>query len=73
MNIRTRLYSYFKGRLVGTDAVGNRYFIERHPRANGAKPRRWVLYPGATEASSVPAAWHAWLHFATEATAQTKR
>ncbi len=63
MNLGTRLFSWFKGRLVGTDAAGNRYFIEREPRARGARLRRWVLYPGAAAASSVPAGWNAWLSF----------
>ena len=27
--------------------------------------RRWVLYAGEPEASKVPPAWHAWLHYTT--------
>lgn len=61
MNIATWLVTWFKGRLVGTDAVGNRYFIEREPHARGIRPRRWVLYPGAANAASVPDGWQAWL------------
>ena len=41
MNIGTWLLTFFRGRLVGTDSGGNRYFIERSPRAHGAKLRRW--------------------------------
>jgi NADH:ubiquinone oxidoreductase subunit len=67
MNIATWLFTWFKGRQVGTDAVGNRYFIERQPHTQGAKPRRWVLYPGAANASSVPDGWQAWLRHGTKA------
>jgi len=63
MNIGTWLLTFFRGRLVGTDSGGNRYFIERSPRAHGAKLRRWVVYPGVATAASVPPGWHAWLHF----------
>lgn len=52
----TRLFTWRKGQLVGTDAQGNRYYRER----NGE--RRWVIYNGAVEASRVPPEWHAWLH-----------
>ena len=29
MTITTRLYTFFHGKPVGTDAFGNRYFMER--------------------------------------------
>lgn len=74
MNIATWLFTRFKGRQVGTDAVGNRYFIEREPHSPGSKPRRWVLYPGAANAASVPDGWQAWLrHGRDGAVAETKR
>jgi NADH:ubiquinone oxidoreductase subunit len=66
MNIGTRIFTWLNGRLVGRDADGNRYFEERRPRP-GARTRRWVLYAGAPEASSVPPEWHAWLHYTTDA------
>ena len=64
MDVGTRLFTWFRGRLVGTDGAGNRYFTERTPR-RGLPSRRWVLYNGVAEASAVPAEWHAWLHFTT--------
>ena len=70
MDIGTRLRTFFNGSLVGTDAAGNRYFIERRPRAAGARLRRWVIYRGAAAASSVPQAWHSWLNFTTGPTGQ---
>ncbi len=65
MTIGTRLFTLLHGRLIGRDATGNRYFEER--RASGLRPRRWVLYAGAPEASKVPAEWHCWLHYTTGA------
>ena len=59
-----RLFTYFRGRLVGTDGAGNRYYVLRRP-GPGQKQRRWVMYNGPAEASVVPAEWHAWLHFTT--------
>ena len=54
-----------RGRLVGTDPEGNRYYTEHRPRA-GARPRRWVVYNGEVEGSRVPPEWHAWLHYTTD-------
>jgi NADH:ubiquinone oxidoreductase subunit len=67
MDLGTRIFTYFKGRQVGADAVGNRYFIERRPGASRARVRRWVLYPAVADPSSVPAEWHMWLHYTADA------
>lgn len=64
MDVSTRLFTWLRGRPVGIDGAGNRYFTERRPRP-GLPARRWVLYNGPAEASAVPAEWHAWLHFTT--------
>jgi NADH:ubiquinone oxidoreductase subunit len=66
MSIGTRLFTRFRGRSIGTDSVGNIYYEERKPRA-GARGRRWVMFAGAPEASTVPPEWHSWLHFTTDA------
>jgi NADH:ubiquinone oxidoreductase subunit len=52
----TQFYTWRKGRLVGEDAEGNRYYQS----ADGA--RRWVIYDGEAEASRVSPEWHGWLH-----------
>ncbi|MHA1569516.1 MAG: NADH:ubiquinone oxidoreductase subunit NDUFA12 [Alphaproteobacteria bacterium] len=65
MTIGTRLFTLWKGRLVGTDEFGNRYYRERGHR-RGSAPRRWVLYGAAEEASLVPPDWHAWLHYTAD-------
>ncbi len=66
MDIGTKIFTWLRGRLVGTDAAGNRYFTERTASTTG-RTRRWVAYAGAAEASAVPAEWHCWLHYTTEA------
>ena len=60
--IGTKLFTWWKGELVGTDAFGNRYF-----RAKDGSRKRWVIYKGKPEASKVPPEWHAWLHRTTVA------
>lgn len=64
MTIGTKLFTWLRGRVVGTDGVGNVYYTEK-PRG-ALRPRRWVVYKGAPEASSVPAEWHSWLHYTTD-------
>jgi len=53
----TRFFTWRKGRHVGTDEQGNRYYI-----AKDGTDRRWVIYNGLAEASHVPPDWHGWLH-----------
>jgi len=53
----TRFYTWRKGKLVGKDEQGNRYYI-----SNDGTDRRWVLYNGVAEASRVTPDWHGWLH-----------
>lgn len=52
----TRFFTWRKGEVVGEDDAGNTYYKER----NGT--RRWVIYHGAVDASSIPPGWHAWIH-----------
>ena len=60
----TQLWTWRFGELVGLDEQGNRYY-----RTKGRKidptlgfERRWVVYNGIAEASTVPPSWHGWLH-----------
>lgn len=68
MDLGTKLFTLFRGRKVGTDGHGNRYFeTRRAPR--GRRRRRWVLYKGGKrEASLVPPEWHGWLHHTVDVT-----
>ncbi len=56
----------FRGRFVGRDALGNQYY-ERPGRRGARRTRRWVVYAGAPEASTIGPEWHAWLHYLTDA------
>jgi NADH:ubiquinone oxidoreductase subunit len=66
MSIGTLLFTWAKGKLVGTDQQGNRYYVERRA-VKGRRARRWVLYKGVVEGSRVPPEWHAWLHYTVDA------
>jgi len=57
----TALFTWRRGRLVGADDQGNKYYIEK----DGT--RRWVIYNGVVEASRIPPEWHAWLHYTVDA------
>ncbi|MBU6499976.1 MAG: NADH:ubiquinone oxidoreductase subunit NDUFA12 [Rhodospirillales bacterium] len=66
MDIGTRINTWLHGRKIGRDGDGNTYYEDRRSRGD-EKPRRWVIYAGAAEASAVPPEWHAWLHYTTDA------
>ena len=62
--IVTLLTTWLHGRRVGKDASGNTYYEER--AVSKGRRRRWVVYRGTDEASSVPPLWHAWLHYTSD-------
>jgi NADH:ubiquinone oxidoreductase subunit len=72
MTLGTRLLTWLRGELVGTDSTGNRYFRDNRHRPlvrGGGRPsreRRWVVYDGVAEASRVPPEWHGWLHHTSD-------
>lgn len=66
MNIGTWLHTKLHGRQVGTDGVGNIYYVDKRTPAAGVRARRWVAFKGPDEASAVPAEWHAWLHYTVD-------
>ncbi len=63
--VGTLLFTWAKGRLVGVDSQGNRYYTERRTPKN-RRAKRWMVFNGAVEASRVPAEWHAWLHYTVD-------
>ena len=65
-NIQIKMLVWRAGRLVGTDAAGNRSYEEKKAR-RGMKTRRWVIYRGEPDATLVPANWHGWLHYNMDA------
>jgi len=60
--IGTKIYTFLKGRVVGEDAMGNRYYESRATPKHTPK-RRWVIYAGLNEPSQVSSHWHGWLHY----------
>src|SRR5258708_14414180 len=73
----TAFYTWRNGRTFGRqvwtafigEAVGDYEFGTRYYRTKGGKidpalgfERRWVIYNGYAEASTVPPSWHGWLH-----------
>lgn len=73
MTIGTRLMTWLRGELVGSDQFGNRYYRDKTKKAlqrgggRFSREKRWVIYQGAPEASKVPPQWHAWLHHTIDA------
>jgi NADH:ubiquinone oxidoreductase subunit len=65
MKIGTILNTWLNAELVGTDIFSNRYYCSKRSMLSGRK-RRWVIYKGTEEASSIPAEWHSWLHHTTD-------
>lgn len=54
-----------RGRFVGQDELGNRYYEARDDRDSydRGRKRRWVVYQGYADASKVSPDWHGWLHY----------
>lgn len=52
----TQFWTWRKGEKVGEDALGNIYY------RTADDSRRWVIYNGYAEATSVSPEWHGWLH-----------
>jgi len=54
-----------RGRFVGEDELGNRYYEARDDSCSYdvGRKRRWVIYNGYAEASKVSPDWHGWLHY----------
>ena len=50
--------------VVGEDEFGNRYYRTRGGKIDPTLgfERRWVIYNGYAEASTVPPSWHGWMH-----------
>lgn len=62
----TYLFTLAKGKLIGQDPEGNRYYVERNPPKT-RREKRWVIFKGDVEASCIPPEWHAWLHYTSQA------
>jgi NADH:ubiquinone oxidoreductase subunit len=60
----TLVWTWLFGEVVGEDEFGNRYYRRRGGRIDPALgfERRWVVYNGYADPSTVPPSWHGWLH-----------
>lgn len=56
----TRLHTWRFGKAVGQDEFGNTYYQTADRR------RRWVIYAGPAEPSTIPPGWHGWIHHRTD-------
>lgn len=56
----TRFFTWRKGIKVGEDAFGNVYY------RNSDASKRWVIYNGLAEPTTVSADWHGWLHYTAD-------
>lgn len=64
-NVQMLIHTLLKGKMVGTDLLGNVYYSGK-PRKGTKQERRWVMYKDKPEASLVPPEWHGWLHHQTD-------
>jgi NADH:ubiquinone oxidoreductase subunit len=62
----TRVTLWRQARVVGHDALGNTYYIQKSGVGPLGVPRRWVVYKTLADASKVPAEWHSWLHYTVD-------
>lgn len=62
--------TFLRGEYVGSDSAGNRYYRTRKGRKDPAlgRERRWVIYSGEAEASTIPPGWYGWVHFLRDET-----
>ncbi|KAG6781022.1 hypothetical protein POTOM_013902 [Populus tomentosa] len=58
-----RIAGYLSNRtLVGVDKVGNRYFTRTEEIDGIMKEKRWVLFKGEEDPTSLPVEWICWLN-----------
>ncbi|MFC3127055.1 NADH-ubiquinone oxidoreductase subunit NDUFA12 family protein [Pseudoroseomonas globiformis] len=67
MSFLQRLTTGFTASKIGTDRFGNTYYESRKSWLGYGRKRRFVIYKGAADPTSVPAEWHCWLHHVTDA------
>ena len=58
--VETFIYTLLKGKFVGKDQFGNKYYSD----SKGKK--RWVIYKNTIESSKIPPEWHLWIHYLTK-------
>ncbi len=60
----TWVTTWLTGEFVGEDEFGNRYYRTKGGKKSTALgyDKRWVVYSGYAEGSTVPPSWHGWMH-----------
>jgi NADH:ubiquinone oxidoreductase subunit len=60
----TQIWTSLYGEFVGKDEFGNHYYRTKDGKIDPVLgiERRWVVYNGVAEASTVPPSWFGWLH-----------
>lgn len=61
-----RLYTAFRGKPVGSDEFGNRFYVQSRGIGPLGVPRRWVIYRDLAEASQIGPDWHGWMHYTVD-------
>ncbi|RTL72190.1 MAG: NADH:ubiquinone oxidoreductase subunit NDUFA12 [Hyphomicrobiales bacterium] len=61
-----RIYTSLRGTYVGTDSMGNRYYVQNKGVGPLGVPRRWVIFKNMAEASLIPPEWHSWMHYTVD-------
>jgi NADH:ubiquinone oxidoreductase subunit len=62
--VGTLFHTWRKGERVGEDQFGNVYYQTRGGKVDPALGivRRWVIYNGEADASTIPPGWYGWMH-----------
>ena len=55
--VGTKLYTFFNGKKVGEDYLGNFYYESKDQK------NRWCIYCDQSEASRISPEWNSWLRF----------
>ncbi|KAG8365088.1 hypothetical protein BUALT_Bualt18G0067800 [Buddleja alternifolia] len=63
----SRVWAKFAGlfrsrTFVGMDKTGNRYFAKTEPHDGIMKEKRWVIFKGEHDPTSIPVEWICWLN-----------
>ncbi|GMH05745.1 hypothetical protein Nepgr_007585 [Nepenthes gracilis] len=58
-----RIVGFFSSRTqVGVDKAGNRYFARNETIDGNMKEKRWVIFKGEEDPTSIPVEWICWLN-----------
>ncbi|WGF89371.1 NADH:ubiquinone oxidoreductase subunit NDUFA12 [Marinivivus vitaminiproducens] len=62
----TWLTTRLSGTSVGKDDLGNAYYRKRGKSGRWQDEKRWVVFVGEPDPTSVPPGWYGWLHHRIE-------